>query len=194
MKKTLKISLVILAALAVAAVLSLGIFYLYAEAVIFDHRDCSVTMSSVDPAEAEGYSINYPFFTNPVGIDNAAGRIYFLGFIVGNDNKNLNVYEAVNAPIYLWVDYLYGKYGGHINLDYTLEQDKKNISVNMSGNLNDGKNDVPIEQKFVFDIENAAPDNLPRWINENEISEGYREYLNFVTNPGDTVAPDWYAR
>lgn len=197
MKKTKKVFAVItsvILTLFLATAIALFVHYFYAETVIFAHRDCSTVISNVEPAKEniECYQLKYPFFGNPIALKGSTGRTYSLTFFSGGE-KNVDIYEAVNSPIFFWVDYLYSRYRGCVNLDYTLEQDDKSIYVSMSGNINDGKKNVTVEQKFVFNIENAAPDNLPVWVNEEEISEEYREYLVFVNNPCDDTMPEWYA-
>lgn len=191
-KKVLAITASVILSLALVSVIALAAYYLYAETVIFDHKNCSTVISDVDPAKEniEGYSLNYPFFGNPTALNGTAGRTYSLTFFSGGE-KNICIYDAVNDPIYIWVEYLYNKYRGRVNLDYTLEQDSKTISVSMSGNLNDGEKTVFVEQKFVFDIENAAPDHLPVWANGDEISDEFREYIDYVNNPCDDTVPDW---
>ena len=192
MNKTKRTALIVISVLLISALLVLSAFagiYLYSEAVIFDHRDSSEVHSTISPAE--GFSVKYPFFANPMALCGSDGRSYPLTLLNGGE-KNIEVYEAVNAPVYIWVDYLYNRYRGRVNLDYSLEQDGKTITVSMSGNVYEGENSIPVEQKFVFDIENADSDQLPKWINEEETDEEYREFFGFVTNPTVNPMPDWY--
>ncbi len=192
MNKTKRTALIVISVLLISALLVLSAFagiYLYSEAVIFDHRDSSEVHSTISPAE--GFSVKYPFFANPMALSGSDGRSYTLTLLNGGE-KNIEVYEAVNAPVYIWVDYLYNRYRGRVNLDYSLELDGKTITVSMIGNVYEGENSIPVEQKFVFDIENADSDQLPKWINEEETDEEYREFFGFVTNPTVNPMPDWY--
>jgi hypothetical protein len=192
MNRTKRAPIIAISVILISALLVLSAFaglYLYSEAVIFDHRDSSEVHSTISPAE--GFSVKYPFFANPMALSGSGGRSYTLTLLNGGE-KNIEVYEAVNAPVYIWVDYLYNRYRGRVNLDYSLEQDGKTITVSMSGNVYEGENSIPVEQKFVFDIENADSDQLPKWINEEETDEEYREFFGFVTNPTVNPMPDWY--
>ena len=192
MNRTKRAPIIAISVILISALLVLSAFaglYLYSEAVIFDHRDSSEVHSTISPAE--GFSVKYPFFANPMALSGSGGRSYTLTLLNGGE-KNIEVYEAVNAPVYIWVDYLYNRYRGRVNLDYSLEQDGKTITVSMSGNVYEGENSIPVEQKFVFDIENADSDQLPKWINEEETDEENREFFGFVTNPTVNPMPDWY--
>ncbi len=181
------ISVILISALLV--LLGFAGLYLYSETIIFNHRDSSEVHSAVPPVE--GFSVKYPFFANPMALSGSDGRAYTLTLLNGGE-KNIEVYEAVNAPVYIWVDYLYNRYRGRVNLDYSLERDEKNITVSMSGNVYEGEKSIPVKQEFVFDIENADSDQLPKWINEGEMDEEYREFFGFVTNPTVNPMPDWY--
>jgi len=192
MNRTKRAPIIAISVILISALLVLSAFaglYLYSEAVIFDHRDSSEVHSTISPAE--GFSVKYPFFANPMALSGSGGRAYTLTLLNGGE-KNIEVYEAVNAPVYIWVDYLYNRYRGRVNLDYSLELDGKTITVSMIGNVYEGENSIPVEQKFVFDIENADSDQLPKWINEEETDEEYREFFGFVTNPTVNPMPDWY--
>lgn len=192
MNRTKRAPIIAISVILISALLVLSAFaglYLYSEAVIFDHRDSSEVHSTISPAE--GFSVKYPFFANPMALSGSGGRSYTLTLLNGGE-KNIEVYEAVNAPVYIWVDYLYNRYRGRVNLDYSLELDGKTITVSMIGNVYEGENSIPVEQKFVFDIENADSDQLPKWINEEETDEEYREFFGFVTNPTVNPMPDWY--
>lgn len=192
MNRTKRTPIIAISILLISALLVPSAFtglYFYSEAVIFDHRDSSEVHSAISPSE--GFSVKYPFFANPMALSVSDGRSYALALWNGGE-KNIDVYEAVNAPIYIWVDCLYNRYLGRVNLDYSLERDEKTITVSMSGNVYVGENSIPVEQKFVFDIENADSDQLPKWINEEETDEEYREFFGFVTNPMVNPMPDWY--
>lgn len=181
------ISVILISALLV--LLGFAGLYLYSETIIFNHRDSSEVHSAVPPVE--GFSVKYPFFANPMALSGSDGRAYTLTLLNGGE-KNIEVYEAVNAPVYIWVDYLYNRYRGRVNLDYSLERDEKTITVSMSGNVYEGEKSIPVNQEFVFNIENAGSDKLPAWVNEDEINEEFREFWGYVTNPSVNPMPDWY--
>ena len=182
MQKNVNIVLSILLALFLLIVAAAGALYLYAESVIFDHVDSHNFFSS---------KVNYPWFGNPVMISEGNGGIYS-GSIFGGGEKNIRVYNAVNDPIFDWIYYLRERYDGSVTLDYTLEQDSKSISVYFTGTAydNDGSA-VPLDQSFLFDIENAAPDNLPRWLNEDDMTDEYKEFIHYVLNWETVPMPAW---
>lgn len=192
MNRTKRAPIIAISVILISALLVLSAFagiYLYSETIIFNRRDSSEVHSAVPPVE--GFSVKYPFFANPMALSGSDGRAYTLTLPNGGE-KNIDVYEAVNAPIYIWVDYLYNRYLGRVNLDYSLERDEKNITVSMSGNVYEGEKSIPIKQEFVFNIENAGSDKLPAWVNEDEINEEFREFRGYVTNPSINPMPDWY--
>lgn len=194
--KPLVITLIVLLSIVVLAAAAYGGIYLYSEQVIFDHRDISEPYGPIE--ESEGYSLNYPFFGNPLTLSGSSAASYALIFGSGG-KKNIPVYNAVNDPIYTWVSYLSRRYKRHVNLDYTMEQDSKTISVSLSGNFKDDEGKIiPLEQKFVFNIEDASPENLPQWTNKDEASADYKEYLDYLQNypkdPENTKIPDWLAQ
>ena len=192
MNRTKRAPIIAISVILISALLVLSAFagiYLYSETIIFNRRDSSEVHSAVPPVE--GFSVKYPFFANSMALSGSDGRAYTLTLPNGGE-KNIEVYEAVNAPVYILVDYLYNRYRGRVNLDYSLEQDSKTITVSMSGNVYEDENSIPVEQKFVFDIENADSDQLPKWINEGEMDEEYRDFFGFVTNPMVNPMPDWY--
>lgn len=185
MKKAAKIRLIILSvllALFLIAAAAAGALYLYAEEVIFDHVD------------AHGFfddNVNYPWFGNPMMISEGGGGSY--GSFLGGGDKNIWVYMAVNTPITDWVLYLRQRYDNPVTLNYTLEQDSKSISVYFTGTAYDDGSAVPLDQSFLFDIENTGPDNLPKWLNEDAMTDEYMEYLNFVNNQETVPMPAWFA-
>ena len=194
LNKTKKTPVIIISVLLITVLLVMSIFvglYLYSEAVIFDHRDSAEVHSSIEPIE--GFTVKYPFFANPRMLSGGDGRTYSLA-LWGGGEKNIDVYETVNAPIYIWVDYLYNRYLGRVNLNYAIEQNSKTISVSMSGNVYEGEKSIPVSQKFIFDIENAGSDKLPEWVNEGETDEEYKEFRMFVTDPTVNPMPDWYGK
>ncbi|MCM1298701.1 MAG: hypothetical protein NC203_07155 [Firmicutes bacterium] len=194
--KPLVITLIVILPLVLLTVLIFGSIYLYSEAVIFDHRDCNTVRSFVP--YREGYSVKYPRFGNPmmIGIDvdenGTTGRIYSLTLGKGG-MKNVPVYDALNGPLCLWVDYIAAKYENRVDIDYTLEQDSRTVTVNLTVSAEDGDgNTVPVRQEFVFDIENASPNNLPEWVNQGSVTDEFREYLDYCNDPYENPMPDWY--
>ena len=188
MKKAVKIPFIIISvllALILLIAIGGGALYLYSDAVIFDHTDAHGFFESKD-------KVNYPWFGNPTMLSEGNGGVY-KSFLGGGD-KNIGVYMAVNDPISDWVLYLSQRYGNSVTLNYTLEQDSKSISVRFAGTAyDDNGSAVPLDQSFLFDIENAAPDNLPKWLNEDDMTNEYMEYLNFVYNQETVPMPAWYA-
>lgn len=72
-------------------------------------------------------------------------------------------------------------------------QDSKSINVLLEGNaVNDKGESVSLEKKFVFDIENASPDKLPIWVNENETVGEFKEYWDYIHTLGSEM-PEWLA-
>ncbi|MCM1298699.1 MAG: hypothetical protein NC203_07145 [Firmicutes bacterium] len=190
--KPLIVVIIIILAIALLIAIAAGGLYLFSETVRFDHRDTSEAYAPVSYEQPEGYSVNYPFFGNSLTLSGGTGRSCAFVFGVGGE-KNIWVYNAVNEPIDTWVDYLATRYKRHVNLNYDLEQDSKSITVTFKGNAADDEETViPLEQKFVFDIENASSDTLPQWINKDEASADYKEYLNYLENPDVNPMPDWY--
>lgn len=197
MKKAAKIRLIILCSILGLILLffaSLGVLYIYADSVVFGHKDISsVPVLEGVKTPAEDYPVNYPWFGNPLMMLSGSdgGRIYNLVFERGGD-KNIGVYTAVNDPIDMWIDYLSDRYERRFTLDYTMEQDSKSIAVHLTGTAyeEDGTA-VPLDQSFLFDIENASPDNLPKWLNEDDLTDEYKEYLNFIFNYETVPMPAW---
>ena len=184
MKKAVKIPLIIISVLLTLllfAVAVVGAIYLYAEAVIFDHVDAHGFFDS---------KVNYPWFGNPTMISEGSGGFY--GSFLDGGDKNICVYMAVNTPINDWIIYLRQRYDDPVTLNYTLEQDSKSISVYFTGTAydNDGSA-VPLDQNFLFDIENAAPDNLPRWLNEDDMTDEYKEFIHYALNWETVPMPAW---
>lgn len=195
MKKAAKIRLIILCSILGLILLffaALGVMYLYADSVVFGHIDTStVSVFSGIDTPAEDYPVNYPWFGNPLMLIGRTGRGFAIIFDRGGE-KNIYVYMAVNDPIDTWIDYLSHRYARRFTLDYTMEQNSKSISVHLTGTgYEDDGSTVPIDQSFLFDIENAAPDNLPTWLNEDDLTDEYKEYLNFLRNYETVPMPAW---
>ena len=197
MKKTAKIRLTILCSILGLILLLfalLGALYLYADSVVFGHIDSSnVIVSEGLDVPYNEYPVRYPWFGNPLTINEGAAGI--VSPFAGGGVKNLSVYNAINDPIFLWINfYLSDRYDRRFTLDYTMEQDSKTISVRLVGTAyeSDGSA-VPLDQSFIFDIENASPDNLPAWLNEDDMSDEYKEYIYFLFNYETAPMPDWAA-
>ena len=195
--KKIKIPLIILSiilVLIIAITIASAIFYFNVDALRFDHVDtagkCAANSYNLSEEEmkAQGYYIKTPFFGNSVMIGETGGyNLYFMEPGV----KNIPVYDAVNSPIDAWSSYIVSRYNNQIKVDYDLIQDDKSITVTMNGfAVEDGKN-IPINEKFVFNIENASPENLPQWVNENEIDADYKEFMDYLHNPDNAAMPDW---
>ena len=197
MKKAAKIRLIILSSVLGLILLlfaAFGLLYLYADLVVFAHRDTSsfALREEVDaPPEGE-YLVNYPWFGNPLMIpSNDEGRVFALTFGHGGA-KNIWVYMAVNDPITMWIDFLAERYDGRFTVDYTMEQDSKSISIHFTGTACDDEGSaVPLDRSFLFDIENASPENLPALLNEDEMDDECREYWDFMFNYETVPMPAW---
>lgn len=114
--KPLIITLIVVLSIALLIAATAAGIYLYSETVRFDHRDCSSVIALMVYDEVEGYSVNYPYFGNSLMLSGSDARSY--AFIFGSGGKNnIRVYDAVNAPIDTWVDYLASRYKKRINLD-----------------------------------------------------------------------------
>lgn len=197
MKKAAKIRIIVLSTILGLILLlfaTLGLFYLYADSVVFDHRDTSEVpiYEWIDAPSNDEYPVNYPWFGNPLMIpSNEGGRIFALFFGHGGA-KNLDVYMALNDPIVMWIDYLGERYDRRFTVDYTMEQDRKSISVHFVGTAEDSDGSIiPLNQSFLFDIENAGPANLPKWLNEDDQNEECKEYWYFLLNYKTAPMPAW---
>lgn len=166
-----------------------GIYYLFADALIYHYVNVNAEADYSTPYDVGtiGRGIKYPFFGNPLTVSEETGTGVGLPF--GAGEKNIFVYHAINEPICLWIDYMRYRYRNNAAVDYTVEMDKEYITVSFSGMLTENGKAIPIEQKFAFSIADASPENLPVWLNEEEISEGFNEYLTYLD--GDTEAPEW---
>lgn len=193
--KPLVITLIVILSVILIAAIVLGICYLNADALKFEHADSSWLIGL--PIK-EGSSINYPHFGNLMTLDlDSNGK--FAGtvapFMGTGGRKNLVVYDAVNNVVFANVDYLARRECSEgINLDYTVKQDNKTITVSLNGTGTDssGKN-VSIDKALVFDIENVSAENLPIWVNENEACEEFKEYWYYLNNTGTVDMPEWYS-
>ena len=196
MNKAAKIRIIIEASILGLILLffaSLGLLYIYSDSVVFGHIDTSEVASALSDIDtpAADYPVNYPWFGNPLMLLGHTGRGFGIIFSDGGE-KNIGVYMAVNDPIVTWIDYLSLRYDRRITLDYTMEQNTRSISVRLTGAAEDvDGSTVPIDQSFMFNIENAAPDNLPTWLNEDDMPDEYKEYMNYVLNYETVPRPAW---
>ena len=152
-KKIAKVSLIVLVSLAVLIGAAAAVCYYNITAIRFEQTD------------GIWFGVNIPFFCNPLLSDQPGiyvGRPFNWGL------KELKVYDAVNGPIGRWAVNLSDTYGrDEIDIEYNVENDGKTIKVNFSGTAGD----TPVEKEFVFDIQNASPDNLPKWTNRTEADD-----------------------
>lgn len=195
MKKAAKIRLIILCSILILILLffaSLGAMYIYSDSVVFGHRDVSdVPIVSGIDTPVDDYPVNFPWFGNPLMLIGRTGTGFNIVFENGG-SKNINVYMAVNDPIYMWINYLSHRYDRRFTLDYTMEQNNRSISVHLTGTAyEDDGTAVPLDQSFLFDIEKASPDNLPTWLNDDDLTDEYKEYLNYVFNYETVPKPAW---
>lgn len=196
MKKAAKIRLIILCSILALILLFfafLGGLYIYSNMVVFSHVDNTASLPSAPDISADDYPVRYPWFGNPLMIHKDGGGIYTIVFNDGGE-KNIPVYNAVNDPMILWVDfYLNYRYDRRFTLDYTLEQTGKTISVRLTGTAyeTDGAA-VPLDQSFIFNIENASPENLPAWLNEDDMTDEYKEFVNYMFNHETAPMPAWF--
>ena len=196
MKKAAKIRLIILSSVLGLILLlfaALGLLYLYSDSVVFGHRDTSFVTAHVDiDISAADYHVNYPWFGNPMMMSGSDSYIMYAPFLGSGGEKNIWVYMAVNDPIFSWIYYLGDRYDGRFTVDYTMEQDSKSISVRLTGTAyDDDGSAVPLDQGFLFNIENASPENLPTWLNEDDLTDECKEYLDFWCNYETVPVPAW---
>lgn len=166
MSKTVKILLIVLMAIVISGAIAFTVFYVNVNAVRFDYVNRNVYVDC---------DIEIPFFGNKLMLEESGG-VYSPP--LGMGVKNIEVYSAVNSPIYAFAFTMvcqYGESNVHI-VDYEVENDGKTLSVKLSGTIENGGETVPIEKLFVFNIENASPDNLPTWTNRTEADNEFYPY------------------
>lgn len=196
-KKALIIALSVLLGLFVILAAYIGIGRLIADTLIYSYVNVSDIYYdgreyNEKPERREDYPRQYPFFGNPLIIHGDGGASFGTWF--GAGEKYIYVYAAVNDPIYTWIQYLSWRYKNNAVVDYySVDMDSEYITVNFTGSIRDNDEVIPIGQRFVINIKNASLDNLPTWVNEDEISEGYREFLFYLRNIGTAEPPDWLA-
>jgi len=156
-----KIVLIVLVAIVAVLAIGFGIFYLNVSQIRFDYCDSNVYVDApdLDKLLDSGYIMSYPFFGNSATI--SSGDVY--GFPFGIGEQNIPVYDAVNVHIRGWAYATVTEYDNRVKIDYNVESDGKTLTVvlNGTGEKADGVEEK-IEKTFVFDIENASLDNLPK--------------------------------
>lgn len=158
MNKTAKILIIALAAVVLAGAVTFAILYVNYNAISFDH---------VSRQSHLGNSyLNIPVFGNKLML--SEGGNFSSPFDLGM--KNLDVYDAVNSPIYAYAVFMAGKYKDGVQLtDYEVNNDGgKTLTVTLKGTADNGGQTVKIEKVFIFNIENASLENLPTWTNRTE--------------------------
>ena len=156
-KMIAKVFLIVLLSLAFLIGVGLSILYFNVTAIRFEQSDGAY------------FGVNIPFFRNQFLAKGEAGypiSIFNWGY------KEVEVYSAVNLPLQQWawsISVLHE--GEEIDIGYDVENDGKTIKVDFSGTAGD----TPVEKEFVFDIQNASLDNLPRWINRVEEDDEFMD-------------------
>lgn len=197
-KKPVKILLIAIASLLLILIAIWGTYLIDANRLRFDHKgyteiamDSGNELYGLKPTKVkENFNVKYPFFGNIHTLSDPDRGYPGFDYPYLVSDKYFPAYMAVNNPILSWANHLHERFEG-CNIDYTLEQTDKRITVVLSGTVNDGEKDVPYEQRFVFDIEDPKPGNPPKWINEDEAEEGFREYCEYMSDPQNTPKPNW---
>lgn len=156
--------------------------YFYCTQIRFDYVS-GRTIIVVDDEEkfnqlnSGEYGFTYPFFGNSTAIggkngEKKGGGGY--GIMVGPVGKkteeNIAVYSAVNDVIGDYGYSLSDKYYAYFITSYTVENDRKNLTVNFKGQaFSEDLSEVTaeFEKRFIFDIEDASLKNLPTLIYES---------------------------
>lgn len=175
-----------------------AIIYFWGNAIIFDYVENErYIVRDFDPRD-EGYVCKYPFFANPLMcaeptvVANEHGLSFMiLSYPEGIKDEKLKVYTAVNNPIDAWTYVVTVKYHSRVNIDYTVENDGKTLTVTFSGTVEQDGEKIPIEEKLIFDIENADVDNLPKWVNEDEVRDEVKEWYKYIDDPTEENRPSW---
>lgn len=187
-KKSVKIPLIILSvllSLVVLFIIGYGIFYLQVDAVRFDHT--SATMWGDGQGDQK---VSTPFFGNSLMLNEGG---FYKVYRLEPGIKNLPIYDAINGYMFNWSLYITEKYH-KVDIDYTVDRDGDIITINLSGNgSNDGEQAATIKEKFVFDVSNASPENLPKLTNEDELNKEFVELDAYYRNPREVPRPEWLA-
>lgn len=164
-------------------VIGYGILYIQVDAIRFDY-----TSRTMGGDGTGNQTIVTPFFGNSLMIGEGGGyAVYRLEPGV----ENVPIYEAINGYMSNWSLYITAKYQ-KVDIDYTVDRDGDIITVNLNGSgSNDGEQAVTIKEKFVFDVSNASPENLPRLTNKEEITKEFVELDAYFRNPNEVECPEW---
>ena len=117
-----------------------------------------------------GYGGKYPNFENPLAFSNGA-----ITWTTQKSEDNHRVYEAVTGPLYIYAVSMTKEYDNMIHMHYTVESDNSIITVcydNIAYPNGLESEPIQFERTFIFDIENASLDNIPKLDREN------KEYIN----------------
>lgn len=103
---------------------------------------------------SEGYVISYPNFHNMTSF---------------NADDDRPVYSAINLCLSTYASEIAEEYKSYAKLDYTVDvKPNKTLTVAFTGTgyFYDGRDPVPLEKTFVFDIKDMSPEHLPTLISE----------------------------
>ena len=185
MKKAIKIPLIILSvllSLVLLFVIGYGIFYMQVDAIRFDYTN---TMMGGDGTGNQ--TVVTPFFGNSLMLNEGG---FYKVYRLEPGIKNLPIYDAINGYMSNWSLYITTKYQ-KVDIDYTVDRDGDIITINLNGSgSNDGEQAATIEEKFVFDVSDASPENLPKLTNEDEINKEFVELDAYFRNPREVPRPE----
>ena len=179
----LRVFLIILLSFIGLCLIAFIAFYLYADAIRFDHVDGNV-MIYIDESKWEyyeklydmGYGAHYPIFGNSMTISPGGSR----GFPFGAGESSYKVYLAVSDPLYEYIEKIAMKYDNCIKTEYDVENEDGLLTVNFHITVYpdglDGETEQ-IEKSFVFDIRNAGMSNMPRLISEEYVRRYFSYYI-----------------
>lgn len=101
-----------------------------------------------------GYRINYPSFRNKTQ---------------WNLENDVHVYAVFNNTLESYARDIAKKYQNYAKLDYTVDvkpNETLTVAFTGTGYFYDGRDPVPLEKTFVFDIKDMSPEHLPTLISE----------------------------
>ncbi len=158
----------------IAGALTVG--YIYCTQIRFDYVTgrTIVVLDSEEKNEqlsSGEYGFTYPFFGNSTAIggkngEKTGGGGYgiMIGPVGEKTIENIAVYSAVNDVISDYGYSLSDKYSAYFKTSYTVENDRKNLTVHFTGQaFTEDLSEVTeeFEKTFIFNIENAGLRNLP---------------------------------